>query len=165
MHLGARKTQAKTERAAQNGPGTRYCFRITHGRFYERIGLWVLKNSLSENSRKIHRVRMSYKRFSRTGRTFSITGFAGVCAESEFFNTHACYRQVRLGIAGDKQHMTTFSVLTQYPKRCGQATRSTLVRCTEDWYLKRTFPACRSTPHVNALVCIKVAVRTRIILR
>ena len=39
MHLGARKTQAKTERAAQNGPGTRDCFRITHGRFYERIGL------------------------------------------------------------------------------------------------------------------------------
>ena len=46
MHLGARKTQAKTERAAQNGPGTRYCFRITHGRFYERIGLF----SLTENA-------------------------------------------------------------------------------------------------------------------
>jgi hypothetical protein len=30
---------SKNERAAQNGPGTRDCFRITHGRFYERIGL------------------------------------------------------------------------------------------------------------------------------
>ena len=35
----------------------------------------VLKNSSSENSRKIHRARMPYKRFSRTGYTFSITGF------------------------------------------------------------------------------------------
>jgi hypothetical protein len=39
MRLGAAKAQVKTDRAAQNEPGTRYCFRITHGRFYERIGL------------------------------------------------------------------------------------------------------------------------------
>ena len=39
MRLGAGKAQVKTDREAQNGLGTRYCFRITHGRFYERIGL------------------------------------------------------------------------------------------------------------------------------
>jgi hypothetical protein len=59
------------------------------------IGLWVWKNSSSENSRKIHLARMPYKRFSRTGWTFSITGFEVVCAENEFFNTHGFYRQLR----------------------------------------------------------------------
>jgi hypothetical protein len=40
MRLGAAKAQVKTDRAAQNEPGTRYCFRITHGRFYERVSLF-----------------------------------------------------------------------------------------------------------------------------
>ena len=48
----------------------------------------VLKNSSLENSQKIQRVRMPYKRFSRTWWTFSITGFEAVCAENEFFNSH-----------------------------------------------------------------------------
>jgi hypothetical protein len=39
MRLGAGKAQVKTDREAQNEPGTRYSLRITHGRFYERIGL------------------------------------------------------------------------------------------------------------------------------
>jgi hypothetical protein len=34
--------------------------------------LWVLKNSLSRNSQKLHRVRMLYKRLSLFGQTFSI---------------------------------------------------------------------------------------------
>ena len=45
MRLGAGKAQVKTDREAQNEPGTRYSLRITHGRFYERIGLWMLKKS------------------------------------------------------------------------------------------------------------------------
>jgi hypothetical protein len=55
----------------------------------ECLGLWPLKNSSTEDSRKIHRARMAYKRFSWTGETFSIPGFQAVCAEDEFFNTHA----------------------------------------------------------------------------
>jgi hypothetical protein len=58
--------------------------------------MWVLKNSSSENWRKIHRARMPYKRFSRNGWTFSVIGFEAVCAESEFFNSHGCSRQSRI---------------------------------------------------------------------
>jgi hypothetical protein len=59
----------------------------------ECIGEWLLKNSSTENSRKIHRARMPYKRFSRTRETFSITGIEAVCAENEFFNGHAILHQ------------------------------------------------------------------------
>ena len=60
----------------------------------ECVALWLLKNSSTENSRKIHRARMPYKRFSRTGEKFSITGLEAVCAENEFFNSHPCMRQL-----------------------------------------------------------------------
>ena len=35
----------------------------------------VVEKLIYGNSRKIHRARMAYKRFSWTGETFSITGF------------------------------------------------------------------------------------------
>ena len=46
---------------------------------------------------KIHRARMPYKRFSRTGWTFSITEFEAVCAEEGFFNTHRPKHSLSMG--------------------------------------------------------------------
>jgi hypothetical protein len=83
------------QRAVLMGIGRRaeFHFGCDGTRLAECLGLWVLKNSSSENSRKIHRARMPYKRFSRTEWIFSITGFEAICADNEFFNTHACSRQ------------------------------------------------------------------------
>ena len=43
---------------------------------------------------KKHRARMPYKRFPPSAYTFLVTDFDSVFRRIDFFNTHACYRQL-----------------------------------------------------------------------
>jgi hypothetical protein len=43
---------------------------------------------------KLDRVRKLYKRFFPVSWTFSITRFSTFFRKTEFFNSHACYRQL-----------------------------------------------------------------------
>jgi hypothetical protein len=58
-----------------------------------RYCLWLLKNSLMEFTLEKRRARMPYKRFSPAGYTFLVIHFEVVFRKSDFFNSHACYRQ------------------------------------------------------------------------
>jgi hypothetical protein len=65
-------------------------------RFNERVGLWLLKNSLSEIVLKKQRARMSYKRFSPAGYTFLVTHLEVAFQKIDLFNSHLCYLQLRV---------------------------------------------------------------------
>ena len=58
------------------------------------IILWLLKNSLIKNSKKLLRVRNLYKRFFSASWTFSIIRFSTFFRKTDFFNSHILFSTV-----------------------------------------------------------------------
>jgi len=65
----------------------------THHRVNECSCLWLLKNSFAANSRKKLCDRKLYKRRSPISWTFTIPKISAILTKSEFFNSHAWFRQ------------------------------------------------------------------------